>query len=118
MTLLASAALGSALHRLIFLEGLGADAMSCLVSSIMEFDARMDVDLNHEICALLSAIAQQSQQCAGCELRKAQGPRGWIVECTWRDPGAMHNHFSSPQLQALIRLLVSRSSRIVFDIPR
>ncbi|WP_122446609.1 hypothetical protein [Pseudomonas viridiflava] len=91
--------------------------MSRLVSSIMEFDARMDADLNHEISAMLSAIAQQSEQCAGCELRKTRGPHGWIVECVWRDSGSMHEHFSSPQLQALIQLLVSRSSRIVFDIP-
>lgn len=89
--------------------------MSGLIKNVMKFEARMDVSLKTEISVFLSFIENQSRGCARCELRKAEGFDGWVVECNWSDEESMRTHFQSAPLQDLIWVIACRSSSIRFQ---
>ena len=89
--------------------------MSGLIKNVMEFETRMDRSLKIEISVLFSLIEYQSRGCTRCELRKAGGFNGWLVECNWSDEESMHTHFQSAPSQDLIWVIACRSSSIRFQ---
>jgi len=89
--------------------------MSGIITSIMEFEAKMDGALNSEIIVLLDLLECQYQSFAKCELKGVGDSNCWLIECCWLDEESMRDHFQSKHLQDLIRLLASRSSKIRFE---
>ena len=82
--------------------------MSDLIKNVMEFETRMNLSLKAEISVLLSLIEYQSRGCARCQLRKAEGFNGWVVECNWSDEESMRTHFQSAPSQDLIWVIACR----------
>ncbi|PKH19060.1 hypothetical protein CIB54_16705 [Pseudomonas fluorescens] len=89
--------------------------MSGLMKSAMGFEVNMDDEFSDKICNILGLLESGSSGVAGCELRKVAESNSWIIEFFWRDEQSMHAHFRSCQLQELIKLLASRSRKIVFE---
>lgn len=81
----------------------------------MEFEVNMDDDFESEILKMLGLVELSSPSVARCELRRIAASNKWIIECLWSDQRSMYSHFGSSQLQELIKLLVSRSGKILFE---
>lgn len=87
-----------------------------LASNTIELETQMDEDLHLQILSLLKYIRQVSPHCVECSLKKSTSSNDWAIEFVWHDAASMHNHFSSESLQALLKLLVTRCSRLYFEL--
>ncbi|EGH99053.1 hypothetical protein ALQ34_103333 [Pseudomonas syringae pv. maculicola] len=94
-------------QRLVFMSG--------LVKSTMGFEVNMDDEFQVRISNILGLVVRNSSGVAKCELRKISRTNAWVIECFWHDQQSMQAHFQSFQLQELIKLLASRSRKIVFE---